>query len=283
MRGGKARQLAVAYFFFPFLTTTASSVAGPARLVAQWPCRAHVSLVFSLRTSRRSRVFFSLFRVSQRFSSLSSLQLLALVALSAAQGRWSTGNWESEEVTACAGRSFPGTEILARLMISSFQGVWLGRTYGCTYMSPTRPARPPYRSGSLSDHASGAAVDVMLGRVGDASGRQMADWAMKNFEALGLKYVIYARQINTGNGWRRYTGTNPHIDHVHVSLLKRAARELTENDIRPLLEADNYVPGSNPGRGRGSGGGGGGRAPAPRRQRGGGRRLPARRPLRRRN
>ncbi len=161
------------------------------------------------------------------------------MSASSSTNRWFSGDWESEEVTACAGRSFAGTEMLARMILSSFQGMWNGRTYGCTYMNPTRPAFPPYNRGSLSDHASGAAFDAMLPRVGDSIGQKLADWAVENFDALGMKYVIYNRQINSGSGWEAYSGSNAHTDHVHISLLKKAAQELTEADVLPLLIAGN--------------------------------------------
>ncbi len=161
------------------------------------------------------------------------------------RNRWTGGN---ENVRACAGRSYSGTEALARLILSSFQGMWNGRTYGCTYMNPTRPARPPYRSGSLSDHASGAAFDAMLPRVGDPIGQRLADWCVRNFVNLGMKYVIYNRRIYDGSSWRRYSGSNAHVDHVHISLLIRAAQGLTEADIVPALTSAGFQPGSNTGR-----------------------------------
>ncbi len=119
-----------------------------------------------------------------------------------------------------------------------------------TFVSICRNAFPPYDRGSLSDHASGAAVDIMLPRIGDPSGRTLADWAVKNFDTLGVKYVIYNRLINSGSGWTDYGGSSPHTDHVHISLLKKAAQGLQDSDVRPLLLADGHVPGSNVGRGR---------------------------------
>ncbi len=77
-----------------------------------------------------------------------------------------SGKWSSDEdwndVTACAGRSFEGTDLLANYILGSFQGgTRMGRTYGCTYMNPTRPASPPYTAGRLSDHASGYVLKTL--------------------------------------------------------------------------------------------------------------------------
>jgi len=147
-----------------------------------------------------------------------------------------TGPNDWARVRACAGRSKPGTENLRRVILRFFPTMRNGRTYGCTYMNPTRPASPPYNRGSLSDHADGGAFDAMLPRVGNPVGQQLANALERNWRNLGIKYLIYNRQINTGNGWRRYTGSNPHVDHVHVSLLPKAADGLLESDVVAALQ-----------------------------------------------
>lgn len=53
--------------------------------------------------------------------------------------------------------------------------------------------------------------------------------------------VIYNRRIYEGSDWNTYSGTNPHVDHVHVSLLPKAARELTAADIEPIFSAAGMV------------------------------------------
>lgn len=69
---------------------------------------------------------------------------------------------------------------------------------------------------TLSDHAKGLALDVMT-----SNGQGIADWARSNAKTLNITYVIYNRRIwsvaRSGEGWRRYTGVNPHTDHVHLS------------------------------------------------------------------
>ncbi|HEX6878474.1 MAG TPA: hypothetical protein VF165_22645, partial [Nocardioidaceae bacterium] len=48
---------------------------------------------------------------------------------------------------------------------------------------------------------------------------------------LGIQYMIWNRRIwgsyAAGSGWRKYTGSNPHTDHVHFSLSWAGARKKT--------------------------------------------------------
>lgn len=77
---------------------------------------------------------------------------------------------------------------------------------------------------SASDHPAGLAVDFMVDR---ATGDRLAACALKNAEALGVKYVIYRQRINTGNGWEamedRGSATANHMDHVHISFNSTAS------------------------------------------------------------
>ncbi|KAF6823713.1 secreted protein [Colletotrichum plurivorum] len=83
-----------------------------------------------------------------------------------------------------------------------------------------------------SDHCCGKATDMMCSDAGGAptaSGREIAEWVMKNRNALNLKYVIWGQRIWTvgkdaeksWNSWRTQGDldsiTKNHWDHVHVS------------------------------------------------------------------
>lgn len=87
---------------------------------------------------------------------------------------------------------------------------------GCRFGEPTMFGVAG-RSGA-SDHPSGLAVDFMVDR---ATGDRLAACALKNADALGVKYVIWRQRINTGNGWEamedRGSVTANHMDHVHIS------------------------------------------------------------------
>lgn len=73
--------------------------------------------------------------------------------------------------------------------------------------------------GNASDHPSGLAADFMTSN--QATGDAIAACALQNMQELGVSYVIWDRQINTGSGWKpmedRGSPTANHEDHVHVS------------------------------------------------------------------
>lgn len=63
-----------------------------------------------------------------------------------------------------------------------------------------------------SDHYTGKALDVMGGN------QSLANWAIRNAGRLGVKYIIHNRRYwDPSQGWVRYTGSNPHTGHVHIS------------------------------------------------------------------
>lgn len=81
---------------------------------------------------------------------------------------------------------------------------------------------------TLSDHAKGLALDVMT----SVKGTQVANWAVQNASRLGITYVIWSRAIwdsRNNKGWTRYTGPNPHTDHVHLSFHPTAGTGGTGN------------------------------------------------------
>ena len=85
-----------------------------------------------------------------------------------------------------------------------------------------------YGSVPGSDHPKGKAIDVMTWS-NRSLGWRIANWAVANAGALGVKYVIFNGRIWTrGRGWHGYRhpsdpcNCNPtlrHDDHVHISVL----------------------------------------------------------------
>lgn len=85
-------------------------------------------------------------------------------------------------------------------------------------------------TGTLSDHATGRAVDIMLGSdykspQKRAEGFEISRFFAANAKTLGIKYVIYYDQINEGSGWKPYGHPSglggdvfQHRNHVHVSV-----------------------------------------------------------------
>ncbi len=87
---------------------------------------------------------------------------------------------------------------------------------GCTFGEPAMHGVAG-RAGT-SDHPGGLAVDFMVDR---STGDALAACALKNMDALGIKYVIWKQAINHGSGWKRMADrggvTANHYDHVHIS------------------------------------------------------------------
>lgn len=69
-----------------------------------------------------------------------------------------------------------------------------------------------------SDHAYGLALDFMCSIP---TGDRLAAYAKDHAAAYGITYIIHNRKIwsvaRSKEGWRTYSGENPHTDHVHIS------------------------------------------------------------------
>lgn len=102
----------------------------------------------------------------------------------------------------------------------------------------------PKRLGSgWSIHAEGRACD--LGTAPYSSppwGWELADELRLNSAELGIQAIIFDRKIWSGsfprNGWRNYSGSNPHTGHLHVELSKASAQSLTAARIESILGRD---------------------------------------------
>ncbi len=70
-----------------------------------------------------------------------------------------------------------------------------------------------------SDHNTGDALDLGVSSIDQ--GQSVADALVSEAQARGIKYIIFNHQIwsteRQGEGWRPYTGSNPHTTHVHTS------------------------------------------------------------------
>lgn len=69
----------------------------------------------------------------------------------------------------------------------------------------------------LSDHAKGLALDAMTDNL--SIGTAIANYFIMQAQARRVKYIIWQKRIwyPDGQGWRSYTGQNPHTTHVHIS------------------------------------------------------------------
>ncbi len=77
---------------------------------------------------------------------------------------------------------------------------------------------------SMDPHRDGIAVDFMLreGPERIAQGDALASWLVEHADELGVQYVLWSRTEWSASGygarWEPYTGSNPHVDHVHAEL-----------------------------------------------------------------
>jgi hypothetical protein len=97
--------------------------------------------------------------------------------------------------------------------------------------------------GGKSEHKEGRAFDwgVSVHRAADRKAvNDLMRWLLQTdrfgnrhamARRLGIQYMIWNGRIwgayAAGSGWRKYTGSNPHTDHVHFSLSWAGARKKT--------------------------------------------------------
>jgi hypothetical protein len=137
-----------------------------------------------------------------------------------------------EGATRCTDGPAPG----ARAFMAWFLGAYGGRggrnlgIYNCRSV----------RGGTTTSlHGEGRAVDFGINPHGAAYGTALAEQLRLHSAELGVQCVIWNRLIWSGSyphaGWRRYSGVNPHLDHLHVELTRAAARSLTAAHVQRIL------------------------------------------------
>lgn len=136
-----------------------------------------------------------------------------------------------EGQSTCSPTDKPGTQALRDLVLAAYPAT--------ASISISRAC-----SGSdTSEHKEGRAWDWRVDRykpADDASARELLGWLLAtdrygnpaaNARRLGIMYMIYDRKIwmaaRPADGWRDYTGSSPHTDHVHFSLSWDGANKLT--------------------------------------------------------
>jgi TP901 family phage tail tape measure protein len=106
---------------------------------------------------------------------------------------------------------------------------------------------------TLSDHALGKAIDVMIpdyrSPASIAKGNAVASWFVGHPGNFGTKYVIWRDQINSGGGWGSYghpggfgDDTSQHRDHVHVSFYKDGTPYVGSDRLAYLHQGEAVVP-----------------------------------------
>ena len=137
-----------------------------------------------------------------------------------------------EPATRCTGGPTPGAKALMAWFLGRYAhlgGTNLG-IYNCRSV----------RGGSTTSlHGEGRACDFGINPHGAPWGTGLAELLRVRSGELGVQCVIWNRQIWSGSypdaGWRRYSGTNAHADHIHLELTRTAAASLTPQRIQAVL------------------------------------------------
>ena len=132
------------------------------------------------------------------------------------------GPWVGE--SGCGGGLLQGTSLLRDYIMLYFPQAWSIGGYAC------RPIVGD--SNSMSVHATGRALDIMIETVDgsnadNTAGDVIGNWLIEHSELIGIQMIIWDRWI-----WNAsldppkdhdYTGQHPHNDHLHVELSVEAA------------------------------------------------------------
>ena len=136
-----------------------------------------------------------------------------------------------EGQSTCDPTPKPGTLALRDLLLSRYPSTnSLGVSRACDVggQSEHKEGRAFDWGADITNAADVAAVDDFLGALlaTDDAGHKQA-----LARRMGVMYVIWNQQIwgayDSNAGWRPYDGTNPHTDHVHISLSWAGARAET--------------------------------------------------------
>ena len=149
-----------------------------------------------------------------------------------------------QKAERCTGGPTPG----AKALMAWFLGRWGnvgGKNLGIYNCRSVRGGT------TTSLHGEGRACDFGINPHGAQYGDQIAEMLRSKSAELGVQCVIWRKQIWSGAkpdaGWRHYSGTNPHLDHIHVELSRTAAQTLTPQAIdRVFAVAAVVVPAKTP-------------------------------------
>ena len=125
-----------------------------------------------------------------------------------------------QEAGACTTGPQPGSRALMAWWLARFGGQGAINTgiFNCRVI-----AGSPVRS----LHGEGRAADLGVRPHGAGYGHEAAGLLLANSGELGIQCIIWSRHIWSGarpnEGFRPYSGSNPHIDHLHVELSWPAA------------------------------------------------------------
>jgi hypothetical protein len=128
-----------------------------------------------------------------------------------------------EPAAGCTGHSQQGAKALMAWYLGAY-GAMGGKNlgiYNCRNIAGSQ---------SLSLHGEGRACDLGV-PVGQGWAKTLADALVARSGELGIQLIIHDSKVWSGrhpfDGWRNFSGRNPHRDHLHIELSWKAARELS--------------------------------------------------------
>jgi len=151
-----------------------------------------------------------------------------------------------EGQTTCSPDPKPGTVALRNLLLARYPSTTsLGISRGCGVGGQSE-----HKEGRAFDWGASAGDPKDVAAVHDFFAHLFAADSSGNPDALvrrmGIMYVIWDHQIwsayRAGEGWRPYSGANPHTDHVHISLSWAGARAQTSYWSGTVVEGLSATP-----------------------------------------
>ncbi len=130
------------------------------------------------------------------------------------------GSWNGGR--NCSGKFREGSKALGRELMTKFGQVRSIGGYSCR--------RNTANASSMSVHGTGKALDIMIptrgGRANSEAGDAVANWLVTHAAEIGVQLLIWNRTTwrSNGNNTNRYSGPNPHVDHIHAEITEKAAR-----------------------------------------------------------
>ena len=125
----------------------------------------------------------------------------------------------------CSGNATPGARTLRDVLVAAFPQIDSIGIYNCRVIAGTN---------SMSIHGVGRALDIMISTIGgdadNGAGDPIATFLIENAEAIGLQGIIFDHTIwstsrAAGSRVRAYSGSNPHVDHLHVEVNEQGGFE----------------------------------------------------------
>ena len=179
---------------------------------------------FALRVFRQQLESGDPYVVPANVLASGASQSVAYEAAPAWQDSYANGNCPVKSMS-------PGTKKLAQYARSRFGGIQRFEGYACR--------KSTGNGNTMSQHGTGRAIDFFIPVVerdgvveaNNALGDPVANWLIANAQELGVQSVIWDQmywQADATPQLSAYTGSSPHVDHLHVEVISETAQQEKE-------------------------------------------------------